>query len=141
MAHTTMIPPVALGTNGHLPAIVAQAAQPASLLTDAQRTPVLDEGLGAHISAPIESTVRDIDCEEHDADLPFLGAQVVVNDYQADEFGRVTTVWVHYGRRTGELNPAKARQVAQEMRAFAERLEALCDVADEYAADDYEARA
>jgi hypothetical protein len=46
-----------------------------------------------------------------------------------------------YGTSTGTVSPAKGREIVAEVRAFAARLEALCDVAEEIAADDYEAGA
>ncbi|MEW2610237.1 hypothetical protein AB0937_08505 [Streptomyces sp. NPDC047880] len=156
MQQHAMIPPVALGTNGHLPAIVAQAAEPAGLLTVPQQTLSYDEGLGAHRTAPIESAMRDIDDEhtpDENAAVPLLGAEVVVTNWKPSEplqedgmfrpgtavEGRFTQLWLMYGTSTGTVSPAKAREIAREMRDFAARLEVLCDVADEIATDDYEA--
>jgi hypothetical protein len=188
MAHHTVIPPVDLNTNGHgafvvqaaevtreradrlavesadryiaehYPAVAALLAEPAGLLTEAQRTLSHDEGLGAWRTAPVETDMRDIN-DDHtpneNAAVPLLAAEVVVTDWKPSEpvqedgmfrpgtsvEGRFTQLWVMYGTSTGTVTPAKGREIVAEMRAFAARLEALCDVADGIAADDYEAGA
>ncbi|MEV5182867.1 hypothetical protein AB0K88_24215 [Streptomyces werraensis] len=166
MAHHTAIPPVDRSTNGHA-AFVVQAAEAtrghtdqvaAGILTEAQRTPVLDESVGFYRTTPIESAARDIDDQytaDENAAVPFLSAEIVISDWKTAEptqrsngmfgpgdtvDGRFTEVWLSYGTTTGTVTPAKAREMAAEMRSFAARLDALCDVADEIAADDYEAR-
>lgn len=116
-----------------------------TVLTEAQLTLVRDDAGGWHATTPIETVARDIDADMP-VDGPFLGAQIVVTGWGYDENrrqvdGRFTRVWLHYGASTGELTPAKARQVAAEIRDFANRLEALCDRADEVAAGDYEREA
>ncbi|MEV5429251.1 hypothetical protein [Streptomyces sp. NPDC052701] len=140
------------------PAVAALLAEPAGLLTEAQRTLTYDEGLGAWRTAPVESAARDIDdiaSDSENAQTPLFAAEVVVTDWkrlapvqQEDGLfgpggtvdGRFTELWFHYGTSTGTVTPAKAREIVAEMRGFAARLEALCDRADEIAADDYEAR-
>lgn len=112
-----------------------------SPLTAAQRTPALDEGLGAHITAPVETALRDIDdqCSARENEtLPFLAAQMVVSDYRPQAYGRHTHVWLHYGRTVGTLTPARGRQVLAAMRAFTDLLEAVVDLAEETAAGDFE---
>jgi hypothetical protein len=144
MQHTATVPPVTLGTNGHLPAIVAQAegARPhpkhSDLLTAAQCTFTLDEGLAAHRTTPIESAMRDIDSEAERRELPWLAAEIVVLDDKPQAYGRKTMVWLHNGRTTGELTPAQAREALVAMREFADRYEALLDLADATAAGDFE---
>lgn len=157
MAHTTVIPPVDLTPTGHLPVIVAQAAaEQAGLLTVPQQTLTYDEGLGAHRTTAIESPMRHLDDQytaEENAAVPLFAAEVVVTDWKSltpvqegglfrpggTVDGRFTDLWFHHGTTTGTVTSAKAREIAREMRDFAARLEALCDVADEIATDDYEA--
>lgn len=152
---TNMIPavdPIQMSADMPIPFTLTEQ-QP---LTPAQSTPVLDEDLGAWRTAPVESTLRDID-DDHtpaeNATLPLLAAEVVVTDYKrlppvqdtdgryrsgGSADGRFTQMWVHYGTSTGTVTPAQGREIAAEMRAFAARLDALCDRADDIAADDYE---
>ena len=156
----TAIPRVTdLGTNGREPAIVAQAAaEQAGLLTVPQQTLTYDEGLGAHRTTAIESPMRHLDDQytaEENAAVPLFAAEVVVTDWKSltpvqegglfrpggTVNGRFTDLWFHHGTTTGTVTPAKAREIAREMRDFAARLEALSDVADEIATDDYEAGA
>jgi len=120
--------------------MIARIASPTPPLTAEQTTPVLDEGLGARITAPVETQLRDIDCNP-DPDLvpgPFLGAQVVVSDYRSQAYGRRTRVWLHNGSVTGELTPAQARDALEAMRAFIPRLEAVIAVAEQEAAGDFD---
>lgn len=129
----------------------------ASLLTEAQRTLTYDANFGGHRTTPVESTARDIDdgyTTAENAAVPLFTAEVVVTNWKALEAaqadgrfrpgatvdGRFTELWVSHGHTTGTVTPAKGREIAQAMRDFAARLDALCDVADEIAADDYEAR-
>ncbi|MFE1250500.1 hypothetical protein [Streptomyces sp. NPDC058741] len=140
------------------PHVAALLAEPAGLLAEAQRTLTYDEGLGAHRTAPVESPMRHLDDQysaEENAAVPLFAAEVVVTDWKSlapvqvgglfgpggTVDGRFTELWFHHGTSTGTVTPAKAREIAQELRAFAARLEALSDVADEIAADDYEAGA
>ncbi len=133
--------------------------EPAGLLTEAEVTPVLDEELGFYRTTRIESDARDISDVLTPAEqtvVPFLSAEIVISDWKVADAvqhedgrfgpgdtidGRFTEMWLHYGTSTGTVTPAKARELAGEMRAFAARLEALCDRADELAADDHEAQA
>ncbi|MFF4356898.1 hypothetical protein [Streptomyces sp. NPDC001604] len=111
-----------------------------SLLTPAQSTPVLDDGLGAGITAPVETELRDIDDQctpRENEELPFLAAQMVVSEYRPQAYGRHTNVWLHYGRTTGTLTPAKAREALEAMRTFVERFAAVVDLAEETAAGDF----
>ncbi|MFH9012662.1 hypothetical protein ACH4C6_14890 [Streptomyces sp. NPDC017943] len=149
----------------HVAALLAEPAaggtgsvQPAGLLTVPQQTLTYDDGLGAWRTAPIESAMRDIDDQhttEENAGVPLFSAEVVVSDWKTlppvevdgrfvsggSVDGRFTQLWLSYGDTTGTVTPAKAREIVAEMRSFAARLEALCDVADGIAADDYEAGA
>lgn len=98
-----------------------------------------DDGMpGWHHTAPIATTARDIDSDDPNPALPFLAARVTVIDEQADAYGRHTEVWLDFGVHTAQLNPARAREVAADMRRFAERLVAVCDLADEIATDDHD---
>jgi hypothetical protein len=115
---------------------------PAGLLTVAQQTLVYDEGMPAHRTTPIESTLRDLDATQQWGDpsaLPWLSAEVVI---LAEEpgYGRKTEVWTSYGVHTAELTPAQGREALAAMREFADRYEALLDFADQAAAADHEAR-
>jgi hypothetical protein len=121
---------------------IARLNHPADTpLTAAQRTPVMDYGMGASITRPVETTLRDIDDQcsaRENEELPFLAAQMVVSDYRSQAYGRRTEVWLHYGRTTGSLTPAKAREVLSAMRGFVDQLEAVADLAQESAASDFE---
>ncbi|WP_075694001.1 DUF6907 domain-containing protein [Streptomyces acidiscabies] len=92
---------------------------------------------GWHSTAPIETRMRDIDAEGP-ADVPFLSAQVVVHNDRPQAYGRHTKLWLHYGLTTGELTPARAREVLTEMRGFCAELEAVVDDAEVIGADDFE---
>jgi hypothetical protein len=145
-------PAVGVTPTGRLPYLVTQTPEqnrtraeaderPENLLTPAQRTPVMDYGMGASTTGPVETTLRDIDDQcsaRENEELPFLAAQMVVSDYRSQAYGRRTEVWLHYGRATGSLTPAKAREVLSAMRGFVDRLEAVVDLAEESAADDFE---
>ncbi|NNN34386.1 hypothetical protein HLK59_29290 [Streptomyces sp. S3(2020)] len=148
--------------DAQFPAVAAFLAETARehtepLLTEAQRTLVMDEGLGAPRTAPVESAMRDIDdtlSPAENAELPLFDAQVVVLNWKPNGeigpdghfeprgsvYGRFTKVWFNRGATTATLTPAQAREVVAEMRDFAGRLEALCERADEIAVDDHEAR-
>lgn len=141
-------------------ALVLMSQARAPQLTPAQGSLVLDEGLGAlRSAAPIESTMRDID-DQRTADenekTPFLAAEIVQLDWdslppvkvdgrwQAGSVdGQFTKVWVHYGTNTADVSREKAREIAREMREFADRLDGLVDRADEIGSSDFtdEARA
>jgi hypothetical protein len=119
----------------------AEAPEKPTALTAAQRILVSDRELGAGVTAPIESAIRDIDdcCTPRENDeWPFLAAQMVVSDELPQAYGRHTEIWLHYGRSTGSLTPAKARQVLTAMRDFTEQLAALVDLAEETAAGDFD---
>lgn len=110
-------------------------------LTPAQRTPVMDYGMGASITGPVETTLRDIDCDYSDDEnkqLPFLGAQVVISDCRSQAYGRKTHVWLHYGRAVGELSPAEAREVLAAIKGFVPQLEAVVALGEESAVRDFE---
>lgn len=109
--------------------------EPAGLLTEAETTLTYDEGLDAYRTARIETDMRDVDSISSDAEnarTPLFSVEMVVADR--------AELWVGYGLAVGEVSPGKAREIAAEMRAFAARLEALCDFADGISADDYETR-
>lgn len=113
-------------------------AATSSPLTAAQRTLVPDDGLGAHRTAPVETELRDINCEPGRRHLPWLAAEVVVADYRSQAYGRHTQVWLHNGPTTGELTPAEAREALEAMRGFIPKLEAVIALAEKTAADDFE---
>ncbi|MFE5139279.1 hypothetical protein ACFRDV_16650 [Streptomyces fagopyri] len=145
MKRTTAITKTATAPSGHLPFLVrdteAAREHPEQQLTPAQTTPVLDEGLGAWLTAPVETALRDIDDNGSRADnerTPFLAAQVMVSDYRPQAYGRHTELWLHYGRSTGTLTPAKAREVLDAMREFLPQLEAVVALAEESAAGDFD---
>ncbi|MFF0104519.1 hypothetical protein [Streptomyces hirsutus] len=125
------------------------------LLTEAQATLAYDNTVGVHRTAPIESAMRDIDdCHTtaENAAVPLFQAEIVVTDWKPQApvqvdgrfqsggtvDGQFTQLWFSYGATIGTVTPGKAREIATEMRAFAARLEALCDRADEIAAEDHE---
>jgi hypothetical protein len=110
-------------------------------LTAEQSTLTPDDGLGGWMTAPVETKLRDIDdhCTPSENEtLPFLAAKVVVIGYRQQAYGRRTQVWLEYGRTTGSLTPAKAREVLAAMRDFCDQLEAVIDLADKAAADDFD---
>ncbi|MCZ9343283.1 hypothetical protein NGM37_36555, partial [Streptomyces sp. TRM76130] len=112
------------------------------LLTEAQRTFTFDEGLGAWRTGLIETTARDIDDNASTADnavTPLFSAEMVrhTEDYPDQQ----PLIWFGYGASIGTVTRKKGRTIAATMREFADRLEALCDLADEVAAGDREARA
>ncbi|GGV13850.1 hypothetical protein GCM10010245_24120 [Streptomyces spectabilis] len=109
-----------------------------SPLTAAQRTLTLDTGLAAHRTTPIETALRDIDCESEHADLPWLSAEIVVLDDKPQAYGRTTNVWLAYGAAVTEMLPVQGREALAAMREFADRYEALLDLADEIAKGDFE---
>ncbi|AVH57770.1 hypothetical protein C4B68_20590 [Streptomyces dengpaensis] len=112
-----------------------------SPLTPEQTTLVLDEGLGAWVTAPVETALRDIDDQRtarENAEVPFLAAQMVVSDYRPQAYGRHTEVWLSAGTTIGSLTPAKARQALEAMRGFVDQLEAVVTLAEETAAGDFE---
>ncbi|MFF5004104.1 hypothetical protein ACFY3G_14815 [Streptomyces phaeochromogenes] len=111
------------------------------LLTPAQSTLVLDDGLGAWRTAAVETALRNIDADctaAENAETPFLGAEVVVSDDRAQAYGRRTKVWLQYGLTIGELPPAKAREVLAAIKGFIPQLEAVVALAEEIGAGDFE---
>ncbi|MFI6662493.1 hypothetical protein ACIBL8_44110 [Streptomyces sp. NPDC050523] len=143
-AQTRTIPALDLATTGHalpfLPSTDGAREHTEPLLTPEQTTLVLDDGLGARITAPVESPLRDIDAGRSDrenAQLPFLAAQTVVSEYRSQAYGRTTRVWLSYGRTVGELSPAEARGVLEAVRAFLPQLEAVVEFAEQEAAGDF----
>ncbi|GHC27034.1 MULTISPECIES: hypothetical protein [Streptomyces rochei group] len=144
MAHSTHIAPLDRSTNGHLPAVVAEAAREhqAAALAPEHTALTFDECMIAHRTTPIESGLRDLDADQHWGDasaLPWLAAEVVIHAEEPG-YGRKTEVWLSYGVHTGELSPAQGREALKAMREFADRYEQLLDFADQVAADDAEAR-
>ncbi|MEU0069549.1 hypothetical protein ABZ027_08390 [Streptomyces sp. NPDC006332] len=121
--------------------MIARLTAPAPQLSTEQTTLVLDEGIGAWTTTPVETTLRDID-DQHtaseNAEVPFLAAQMVVSDYRPQAYGRRTEVWLSYGTTVGSLTPAKARNALEAMRSFVDQLEAVVDLAEETAASDFE---
>lgn len=110
-------------------------------LTPAQSTFTVDTGLGAHLTTPVETQLRDIDDNYRDAEnqqIPFLAAKVVVFDDKPQAYGHHTQVWIDYGRTTGSVTPDKARQVLDAMRGFCDQLEAVVVLAEESAAGDFD---
>lgn len=107
------------------------------LLAAAETTLVRDDGLGAHRTAPIESTTREI-VDSGPAELPWLAAEIVVSDYRSQAYGRRTQLWLHNNCDTAELTVAEARAKLRDARAFLDRFEALIDHAEPLAAGDFE---
>lgn len=110
-------------------------------LTTAQSTFVLDDGLGARLTTPTESALRDIDdcyTAAENATRPFLAAKAVVHDYRPQAYGRRTEVWLEYGVTTGTLTPAKARDVLAAMAGFCAQFEAVIELAEREALKDFE---
>ncbi|MFJ4631275.1 hypothetical protein [Streptomyces sp. NPDC088847] len=135
--------PVDPGFAAEFPLVAARLAgeHAEQLLTTAQSTLVLNEGLGGWMTAPIETELRDIDSDpdpEALAELPFLAAQMVVMDHRSQAHGRRTEVWLHYGTATGAVTATKAREVLAAMRSFLPQLEAVVDLAEREAAGDFE---
>lgn len=100
--------------------------------------------LECHSTAPVETSLlaSDMDCSgysENGESLPWLTAQVIVHDDQADS--RRTQIWMGYGLHLAEISPAEARKALDELRAFTTRLAAVVDLAEQVAADDTEASA
>ncbi|MGW1808257.1 hypothetical protein [Streptomyces sp. NPDC002078] len=125
----------------YVPEPARQHPENTGSLTVAQSTLVPDDGLGALVTAPVETELRDIDAGRSDrenAELPFLGAQVVVSEYRSQAYGRHTRVWLNYGRTVGELSPTEAREALEAMRAFLPQLEAVVAFAEQEAASDFE---
>lgn len=96
-----------------------------------------------HTTAPAESSLlaHEVDSSGYSAnceELPWLTAQVVVMNDQAQAYGRETCVFLSYGIHLAELSPAKARQALDAMRGFVARLSAVVDLAEQVAADDFE---
>ncbi|MGW8746510.1 hypothetical protein [Streptomyces sp. NPDC055794] len=146
----------------YTPELATQIAQDAiaslrrrALLTEAETTLTYEEGFGSYRTAPVETAMRNVDSVFSDAEnaqTPLFAAQVVVMDWQnrrpvkvdgkfvpgGQVDGRFTEMRVSHGTSTGEMSPSEAREIVPVLRGFADRLEALCDRADEIAADDFE---
>lgn len=95
-----------------------------------------------HSTAPIETSIlaADMDCSgysENGEGLPWMTAQVVVNNEKAQAYGRQTRVWIGYGVHLAEVSPARAREALDALRAFTVRLAAVVDLAEQVAADDF----
>lgn len=98
--------------------------------------------LECHSTAPVETTLRaaEVDCNGYSTgsdNLPWMTAQVVVNNDKAQAYGRVTKLWLGYGVHLAEISPAEARRALDAMRAFTVRLAAVVDLAEQTAADDF----
>lgn len=98
--------------------------------------------LDCHSTAPIETTLRaaEVDCSGYSDGaeaLPWMTAQVVVNNDDVQTYGRETRVWLGYGVHLAEISPAQARRALDAMRAFTVRLAAVVDFADQVAAEDF----
>lgn len=82
----------------------------------------------------------DVDCSGYSTngeELPWMTAQVVVNNDKSQAYGRQTRVWLGYGVHLAELSPAKARKALEEMRVFVGRLEAVVQGAEAIAEGDF----
>jgi hypothetical protein len=95
-----------------------------------------------HSTAPVETTLKaaDVDSSGYSANgeqLPWMTAQTVVVNDQAQAYGRRTSVWLGYGVHLAEISPAEARMALDAMRAFTLRLAAVIDFAEQVAADDF----
>ncbi|MGW1616557.1 hypothetical protein ACWCQZ_45435 [Streptomyces sp. NPDC002285] len=95
-----------------------------------------------HTTAPVETTLRaaEVDSSGYSSGaeaLPWMTAQVVVANDQAQAYGRQTSVWLGYGVHLAEISPAEARRALDAMRAFTVRLAAVVDFAEQTAADDF----
>ncbi|WP_327662451.1 MULTISPECIES: hypothetical protein [unclassified Streptomyces] len=134
--------PIDLGFAAEFPAVARVLAEqdgrplPATL-TPAETTLVPDDSLGAHRTTPIETETREI-IDGAPAELPWLAAEIVVNDYRSQAYGRRTELWLHNDRDTVELTPAEARVRLRDARAFLDRFELLIDHAETVAAGDFE---
>ncbi|EPD56388.1 hypothetical protein [Streptomyces sp. HGB0020] len=110
-------------------------------LTAEQSTLTPDDSLGGWMTAPVETELRDIDdhcTPDENETLPFLAAKVVVIGYRQQAYGRRTQVWLDYGRTTGSLTPAKAREVLAAMASFCADFEAVIELAEREAIADFE---
>ncbi|MFJ3811532.1 DUF6907 domain-containing protein [Streptomyces sp. NPDC090073] len=96
---------------------------------------------GWHSTAPIQTDHRSID-DNHSAstneELPLLGAQIVVDNYRSQAYGRRTLLWLHMGTTTGTLTPSQAREALTAMRGFVAEFEAVVDQAEAIAAADFD---
>ncbi len=95
-----------------------------------------------HSKAPVETELRDSDIDSsgygrNGTNLPWLAAEIIVANDQPQAYGRETEVWLSYGIHTAQLTPARAREALTAMRGFITQLEAVCDQADQIAADDF----
>ncbi|OPG03047.1 hypothetical protein B1R27_29960 [Streptomyces sp. GKU 895] len=98
--------------------------------------------LECHSTAPVETTLKasEVDCSGYSANgesLPWMTAQVIVNNDKAQAYGRQTKVWLGYGVHLADLPPAEARRALDALRAFTVRLAAVVDLADQVAAEDF----
>ncbi|MFF5029216.1 DUF6907 domain-containing protein [Streptomyces collinus] len=96
---------------------------------------------GWHSTAPIETAHRSVD-DNHSASanerLPLLSAQIVVDNYRSQAYGRHTLLWLHMGTTTGTLTPSQAREALTAMRGFVAEFEAVVDQAEAIAAADFD---
>ncbi|MFF7763156.1 hypothetical protein [Streptomyces griseorubiginosus] len=98
--------------------------------------------LECHSTAPVETTLKaaEIDSSGYSQgsdNLPWMTAQVIVHNEQAQAYGRRTQVWLGYGVHLAEISPAEARRALDSLRAFTVRLAAVVDCAEQVAADDF----
>jgi len=95
-----------------------------------------------HTTAPVETALKasEVDCSGYSQgtdNLPWMSAQTVVSNDQAQAYGRRTNVFLGYGVHLAEISPAEARRALDAMRAFTVRLAAVVDFAEQTAADDF----
>ncbi|MEU5892550.1 hypothetical protein ABZ835_37775 [Streptomyces sp. NPDC047461] len=100
------------------------------------------QALECHSTKPAETSIlaADLDCSGYSANgegLPWMTAQTVVVNDQAQAYGRRTSVWIGYGVHLAEVSPAEARRALDSLRGFVTKLAAVVDFAEQTAADDF----
>lgn len=96
-----------------------------------------------HATAGVETDIRAASLDssgysDNGVGLPWLAAKVVVANDKPQAYGRTTEVFLDYGVHTAELSVAQARLALVEMRSFVAELEAVVDMAEAVAGDDFE---
>lgn len=101
-------------------------------LTPEQTTPAFEEGLGGRLTNPVETEARCVDDESPrgSEELPLFSVRAAVLDERAQAYGRRTEVWLNYGPMIATLLPARAREALAALREFADRFEAVIEVAE-----------